>query len=86
MLGYEEIVLAGIPMDNAGHYFDPPWVATDLADSAVATVWREARDRVFDGRVKSLSGNTRDWLGAPVELQSDAAHRVGVAPGGGSDA
>ena len=23
-LGYDEIILAGIPLDNSGHYFDPP--------------------------------------------------------------
>lgn len=66
MLGYNEIVLAGVPMDNGGHYFDPPWVPTDNVDKAVTQVWRWARDNVFAGRVKSLSGNTMNWLGAPA--------------------
>jgi len=65
MLGYDEIVLAGIPMDNTGHYFDAPWYRTDNEDRAVNSVWRQARDNIFAGRVKSLSGNTREWLGAP---------------------
>jgi len=65
MLGYERIVLAGIPMDNTRHFFDPPWYGHDLGDRANEIVWREMRDRHFDGRVKSLSGRTMKWLGAP---------------------
>lgn len=65
MLGYSEIVLAGIPMTNDGHYFDPPWAGTDFVDRAVHSVWRQARDNIFKGRVKSLSGLTREWLGEP---------------------
>jgi len=63
MLGYNEIVLAGLPMTNDGHYFDSPWYTTDREDKAVALVWRQARDNIFAGRVKSLSGRTREWLG-----------------------
>jgi len=65
MLGYDRIVLAGVPMDNAGHYFDPPRVATDFEAEGTAEVWQQARDRIFHGRVTSLSGRTREWLGAP---------------------
>lgn len=64
-LGYKRIILAGIHCDNSGHFFDPPWVMTNLDDGAVAEVWKWARDNVFKGRVKSLSGNTRKWLGEP---------------------
>lgn len=24
-LGYERIIVVGMPLDNTGHYFDPPW-------------------------------------------------------------
>jgi hypothetical protein len=65
MLGYERVVLAGIPMDNTQHFFDPPWYRHDLGDRANEIVWRENRDRIFCGRVKSLSGRTMKWLGAP---------------------
>ncbi len=64
MLGYSEIVLAGLPMDNGGHFFDPPWVGTDNEDRGIAIEWDEAVP-LFAGRIKSLSGRTRDWLGAP---------------------
>lgn len=69
MMGYEEIVLAGIPMDNTQHFFDPPWYGHDLGDRANELVWRDARDTIFAGRVTSLSGRTREWLGEPVGLK-----------------
>ena len=65
MLGYERIVLAGVPMTNDGHYFDPPWQRSDFEDKAVAIVWKQAALNIFKGRVTSLSGRTRDWLGEP---------------------
>lgn len=74
MLGYERVVLAGMPMDNTRHFFDPPWYRHDsLGDRANEIVWKEARERYFAGRVKSLSGRTRDWLGEPHELLKAAA-------------
>lgn len=69
-LGYEEIILAGIPLDDSGHYFDPPWVTTKFTKE-VPTLdgelkhWAEANRVLFQGRVKSLSGRTREVLGAP---------------------
>lgn len=65
MMGYEQIVLAGVPMDSTRHFFDPPWYGGELGDRANEIVWTEARDRYFDGRVKSLSGRTAKWLGKP---------------------
>jgi hypothetical protein len=66
LLGYTEIVLAGIPMTGSGHYFDPPWYGSEFQDRPNELVWKWARDNVFEGRVKSLSGLTKQWLGAPV--------------------
>lgn len=66
LLGYSEIVLAGVPCDNQPHYFDPlPSYGGSLGDPATEIVWQRARDEIFHGRVKSLSGRTRAWLGAP---------------------
>ena len=65
-MGYAPLVLAGMPMDGQGHYFDPPHTdQSQLAGRPEAIVWAQARDTVFEGRVKSMSGRTRDWLGAP---------------------
>lgn len=73
MLGYAQIVLAGVPMDNTRHFFDPPWYGHDLGDRANEIVWREAQQRYFAGRVRSLSGRTRAWLGEPREMLKVAA-------------
>lgn len=70
MLGYNEILLAGIPMDNTGHYFDAPQVRTDNEDKAVSQCWRWARDNIFAGRVQSLSGNTKAWLGCKSHAEA----------------
>jgi hypothetical protein len=65
LMGYKSIVLAGIPMDGSGHFFDPHWIETDFSSMTQFQVWTWARDNIFKGRVKSLSGNTRRWLGEP---------------------
>ncbi len=73
-LGYSEIILAGIPIDNSGHYFDPPWIKTnfqrEIADKEGRIrgdgrrFWVNAAEK-FNGRVKSMSGFTKDLLGDP---------------------
>jgi len=65
LLGYSNIVLAGIPCDDTPHYFDPQPTGGKLAAESAPELWFWARDHVFQGRVTSLSGKTRDWLGAP---------------------
>lgn len=67
MLGYDEIVLAGVPMTNDGHYFDPPWQYTAFQDRGVTQVWKSANLNILKGRVKSLSGHTKEWLGSPFD-------------------
>ena len=64
-LGYDDILLAGMPLDDSGHYFDPPWVKSNFLREAQERIWLQARDQVFEGRVKALSGRPRDWLGGP---------------------
>lgn len=67
LMGYERVVLAGMPIDGTPHYFDPPWATGAALDGgAEEIVWCEQRDRTFAGRVTSLSGRTRQWLGAPA--------------------
>lgn len=65
LLGYNEIVLAGVPMTGSGHYFDPPWYGGECCDRAAMQVWRWAITNVFEGKVTSLSGCTKEWLGEP---------------------
>lgn len=61
LMGYDEIVLAGVPMDGSGHYFDPPWVNQSDFGRPEEMSWEQAMSH-FAGRVRSLSGRTRDWL------------------------
>jgi hypothetical protein len=71
-LGYNEIVLCGMPLDNGPHNGEPPWrrcnferEAADNVDTHINQYWERARRLAFGGRVKSMSGRTRTWLGEP---------------------
>lgn len=67
IMGYDRIVLAGCPIDG-NHYWDAPSLSDkpmQLAWDRCEPDWINARDTLFEGRVKSLSGRTRDWLGEP---------------------
>jgi len=77
-LGYDKIILAGIPLDNGGHYFDPrpsentgSWgnrkfshfVEEIPVKAGELKYWKNAKDNVFQGKVTSLSGRSKDLLG-----------------------
>ena len=71
-LGYDQIVLCGIPLDDGPHNGEPPWrrcaftnEAANSGKSEINAYWKRARDLAFHGRVKSMSGRTKDWLGCP---------------------
>lgn len=68
-MGYERIVLIGIPLDNTGHYFEPPWEESnflrEVPEDGSFHFWRLAAKKIFCGRVKSMSGRTRELLGEP---------------------
>ncbi len=67
-LGYSKIILAGIPMDNSRHFFDAPWYGgVPLESHPEMLVWVQARDECFNGRVRSMSGRTKMWLGEPTK-------------------
>ena len=66
LMGYEKIILAGMPCDDSPHFWEPPWKKTPFyLGELVQEEFIRARDAVFNGRVKSLSGRTREWLGEP---------------------
>lgn len=68
-VGAENVVLAGIPMGSEGHFFSPdPWGAFETHRPA----W-EKRIDVLRGRVTSMSGWTRELLGAPELQRREAA-------------
>ncbi len=73
-IGFDEIVVCGIPLDDSGHYFDPPWVKTNFTNECRdhsrggPKWWREAARTVFDHKVRVMSGRMADWMasGMPV--------------------
>jgi hypothetical protein len=69
-LGYSEIMLCGMPLDDGPHNGEPHWRGTkfskeapDGLDGGPELHWRRAIDCAFQGRVRSMSGRTREWLG-----------------------
>lgn len=65
-LGYTRIVLAGVPLDGNGHFYDPPDMKIPVFSSDfLKGEWLQASKNYFDGRVRSLSGRTREWFGEP---------------------
>lgn len=73
-LGYDFVLLCGVPLDDSGHYYDPPlghpiwnWAGgirtSRFTNEAKDRHWTDARDQVFDGRVRSMSGRSREILG-----------------------
>lgn len=61
-LGYEEVIICGAPLDDGPHYFDPPQAKTNFTRSGGFRQWQDARSRYFEGRVRSMSGNTKRIL------------------------
>jgi len=70
-MGYEQIILCGIPLDDGGHYFDPPWVKTNFMrevgtqPDGQMMYWQNAKTKNFRGRVFGTSGRTAELLGRP---------------------
>ena len=70
-LGYNEVILCGIPLDDSGHYFETPATPSSFSKqvppkgNGEIKYWQKARDEVFMNKVRSMSGRTAELLGAP---------------------
>ena len=64
ILLYDEIILAGIPLTRGNHH-KAPWVDFNYEEERITVSWALAIEHLFKGRVKSMSGRTRHWLGSP---------------------
>lgn len=60
-MGYDEVILAGIPLDDSGHFYDPPTITSNFTREAPTEIWMQAK-QIFQGRVTSLSGRSREIL------------------------
>ena len=64
LMGYDSIILAGIPNDLSSHFNDPQ-PAKLCGTPACDQEWM-IFSKFFDGKVKSLSGRTMEWFGVPA--------------------
>lgn len=69
LLGYQSITTAGMPFDDAGHFFDPPIMSNLRKDRKWSDFTNETPDRlirkllpVMRGKVTALSGRLKDML------------------------
>jgi hypothetical protein len=70
ILGYLRIVLAGVPMDNSGNWYQRNIPADDVKQGkdhrAHLWKWTEIATRPIARFIKSMSGNTADMFGKPT--------------------
>lgn len=75
-MGYIDVVICGGPLDDGPHNGEPPWRKCRFATSEAAgprgdntdgmdAHWKRAINLGFEGKVKSMSGRTKLWLGSP---------------------
>lgn len=60
-LGYDRVVLCGVPLDNTGHYFDPPSVMTNYDNNSVLDDWEKFAVQSKES-VTAMSGNLKRIL------------------------
>lgn len=74
-LGYERIVLCGMPLTDTPHNGEPPWRTTAFQSSEASGSpgndmdkhWKRAIQYGFDKKIRSMSGRTKTWLGDAFE-------------------
>jgi len=68
-LGYDKIILCGIPVNNSRRFYDSPNKSFKYESISVQEPWRVAcrSTNNFDGKVKSMSGKTKELLGEPTK-------------------
>jgi hypothetical protein len=67
-MGYGRIVLCGCPEDNSGHYWDSldTHPHNDFEVTRIHYHWTD-HAALFKGKVRSMSGWTREFFGYPTE-------------------
>lgn len=70
-LGYDKVVICGIPLDDGPHNGEPSWRRCAFQSSEAAgnietgmnSHWGRAIKFAFGEKVRSMSGRTMEWLG-----------------------
>lgn len=70
-LGYDRIVIGGVPLDGSGHYYDPGPRAYQSFENVRPSFARLA-DEGRLARVSAVSGWLADFLGKPTQLQEES--------------
>lgn len=65
-LGYEKIILCGIPINNSRRFYDSPNHRFKYEGISQQEPWQIA-SRTFEDRVRSMSGKTKELLGEPTK-------------------
>jgi hypothetical protein len=69
-LDYVRIVLAGMPMDESGHWYDKNLAKEDVKRKSVHSnhlwFWTELATRPVGRFIRSMSGNTKDLFDEPT--------------------
>jgi hypothetical protein len=63
-LGYDKIVLCGIPLSNQPHNGEPHWRKTNFVNEVRSDVKHWQKLARFP--VKAMSGQPKEWFGSPV--------------------
>jgi hypothetical protein len=64
-LGYDRIILCGIPMDNSRKFYEAYGTENGHAADNIQDIWKKEIPS-FKDCVRSMSGNTRAMLGEPT--------------------
>lgn len=67
LLGYDKLILAGMPADNTPDFWQDPAIWNSQGTKVRHRLWQVVMDRVPEIKrcTRSLSGHTMKWLGAP---------------------
>lgn len=71
LMGYEKIIMCGVPLDGAGHYYDPEFSdpQNNYNNTEQKIVWIQFRQTgtTAKGCIRSMSGRTKDVFGEPTK-------------------
>lgn len=65
-LMYQKIVLCGMPLDQSRKFFDRLEVSNHFDAHSNISVWK-SQSQDFEGKIKSMSGNTMKMVGFPTK-------------------
>lgn len=66
-LEYEKIILCGMPLDGQAKFYTMKDSKCFFDCTTNQALWKETAADEFEDRVRSMSGNTREFLGAPTK-------------------